>query len=249
MGDKEIYNPWFILNYARRKVLVPYWVNTSANTMLKQAIEKADYDFKKQYEKLIKNNYLETRVVLQTSFYEVANTPNLWGMFVSAGYLTVTKSIDALNDQYRVEIPNKEIRKEFINLTEYYLALQTGQLNDVVYNKYNFLIHDYFFAKNIDKVRPGGILALITSKGTLDKADSKCRRYLAERADLVGAIRLPDNAFKNAGTDVTTDIIFLQKREEMRTDNFPEWVDIDEYAEGININKYFIYFYFYIELV
>ncbi len=134
MGDKEIYNPWSILNYARRKVLVPYWVNTSANTMLKQAIEKADYDFKKQYEKLIKNNYLETRVVLQISFYEVANTPNLWGMFVSAGYLTVTKSIDALNDQYRVEIPNKEIRKEFINLTEYYLALQTGQLNDVVYN-------------------------------------------------------------------------------------------------------------------
>ena len=134
MGDKEIYNPWSILNYARRKVLVPYWVNTSANTMLKQAIEKADYDFKKQYEKLIKNNYLETRVVLQTSFYEVANTPNLWGMFVSAGYLTVTKSIDALNDLYRVEIPNKEIRKEFINLTEYYLALQTGQLNDVVYN-------------------------------------------------------------------------------------------------------------------
>ncbi len=67
--------------------------------------------------------------------------------------------------------------------------------------------------RNIDKVRPGGILALITSKGTLDKADSKCRRYLAERADLVGAIRLPDNAFKNAGTDVTTDIIFLQKRE------------------------------------
>ena len=134
MGDKEIYNPWSILNYARRKVLVPYWVNTSANTMLKQAIEKAEYDFKKQYEKLIKNNYLETRVVLQTSFYEVANTPNLWGMFVSAGYLTVTKSIDALNDQYRVEIPNKEIRKEFINLTEYYLALQTGQLNDVVYN-------------------------------------------------------------------------------------------------------------------
>lgn len=114
------------------------------------------------------------------------------------------------------------------------------RVNDVVYNKYNFLIHDYFFAKNIDKVRPGGILALITSKGTLDKADSKCRRYLAERADLVGAIRLPDNAFKNAGTDVTTDIIFLQKREEMRTDNFPEWVDIDEYADGININKYFI---------
>lgn len=114
------------------------------------------------------------------------------------------------------------------------------RVNDTVYNKYSFLIHDYFFAKNIDKVRPGGILALITSKGTLDKADSKCRRYLAERADLIGAVRLPDNAFKSAGTDVTADIIFLQKREDIRTDNFPEWVDIDEYAEGININKYFI---------
>ncbi len=134
MGDKEIYNPWSILNYVSEKELIPYWLNTSANTMLKQAIKEAKYDFKKQYEKLIKNNYLETRVVLQTSFYEVANTPNLWGLFVSAGYLTVTKSIDALNDQYRVEIPNKEIRKEFINLTEYYLALQTGQLNDVVYH-------------------------------------------------------------------------------------------------------------------
>ena len=116
IGDKEIYNPWSILNYVDNKQLIPYWVNTSANTMIKHAIEKADYDFKKQYEKLIKNNYLETRVVLQTSFYEVANTPNLWGLFVSAGYLTVTKSIDALNDQYRVEIPNKEIRKEFINI-------------------------------------------------------------------------------------------------------------------------------------
>ena len=114
------------------------------------------------------------------------------------------------------------------------------RVNDTVYNKYSFLIHDYFFAKNIDKVRTGGILALITSKGTLDKADSKCRRYLAERADLIGAVRLPDNAFKSAGTDVTTDIVFLQKREDIRTDNFPEWIDIDEYAEGININKYFI---------
>lgn len=110
MGDKEIYNPWSILNYARRKVLVPYWVNTSANTMLKQAIEKADYDFKKQYEKLIKNNYLETRVVLQTSFYE-ANTPNLWGMFVSAGYLTVVKAIDPKKEKFRITIPNYEVRR------------------------------------------------------------------------------------------------------------------------------------------
>ena len=126
MGDKEIYNPWFILNYARRKVLVPYWVNTSANTMLKQAIEKADYDFKKQYEKLIKNNYLETRVVLQTSFYEVANTPNLWGMFVSAGYLTVVKAIDPKKEKFRIAIPNYEVRRYFIRLTEHQLGMNNG---------------------------------------------------------------------------------------------------------------------------
>lgn len=126
MGDKEIYNPWSILNYARRKVLVPYWVNTSANTMLKQAIEKADYDFKKQYEKLIKNNYLETRVVLQTSFYEVANTPNLWGMFVSAGYLTVVKAIDPKKEKFRIAIPNYEVRREFIRLTEHQLGMNNG---------------------------------------------------------------------------------------------------------------------------
>ncbi len=113
------------------------------------------------------------------------------------------------------------------------------KLNDTAYNKYNFLIHDYFFAKTIDKVRPGGIVALITSKGTMDKTDSKCRRYLAERADLVGAVRLPDDAFKAAGTTVTADIIFLQKLEKQRTDNLPEWVETEEFAEGIYINKYF----------
>lgn len=113
------------------------------------------------------------------------------------------------------------------------------KLNDTAYNKYNFLIHDYFFAKTIDKVRPGGIVAIITSKGTMDKTDSKCRRYLAERADLVGAVRLPDDAFKGAGTTVTTDIIFLQKLENQRKDNLPEWVETDEFAEGIYINKYF----------
>lgn len=113
------------------------------------------------------------------------------------------------------------------------------KLNDTAYNKYNFLIHDYFFAKTIDKVRPGGIAALITSKGTMDKTDSKCRRYLAERANLVGAVRLPDDAFKGAGTTVTADIIFLQKLEKQRTDNLPEWVETEEFAEGIYINKYF----------
>lgn len=145
MGDKEIYNPWSILNYTDNKKLIPYWVNTSVNTMIKEAIKDANYDFKEQYEKLIKNNYLETTVVLQTSFYEVKNTPSLWGLLVNAGYLTITKIINALGDRYRIEIPNKEVRKEFINLTEFYLGLQMGQMNNVVEslieeNKEDFLI-------------------------------------------------------------------------------------------------------------
>lgn len=132
MGITEIYNPWSILNYINFKQLIPYWVNTSANTMIRQAIKKSKYDFKDQYEKLIKNNYLETTIVLQTSFYEVENTPSLWGLFVNAGYLTITKTINAVTDRYRVEIPNKEVRKEFVDLTEQYLELTTGQINNVV---------------------------------------------------------------------------------------------------------------------
>ena len=138
MGNTEIYNPWSILNYARRKVLVPYWVNTSANTMIKQAITKADYDFKEQYENLITNNYLETTVNLQTSFYEVANTPNLWGLFVSAGYLTVDEIIDIEDNYYRIRIPNNEVKTEFKNLTEYYLSLNDGQLSKLA----RFLINE-----------------------------------------------------------------------------------------------------------
>lgn len=132
MGITEIYNPWSILNYINFKQLIPYWVNTSANTMIRQAIKKAKPDFKDQYEKLIKNNYLETTIVLQTSFYEVENTPSLWGLFVNAGYLTITKTINAVTDRYRVEIPNREVRKEFVDLTEQYLELTTGQINNVV---------------------------------------------------------------------------------------------------------------------
>ncbi len=132
MGNTEIYNPWSILNYIKRRELIPYWVNTSANTMIKQAIKKSKSDFKEQYEKLIKNNYLETIITLQTSFYEVENTPSLWGLFVNAGYLTITKTINTIAERYRVEIPNKEVRKEFVDLTEQYLELNVGQINNVM---------------------------------------------------------------------------------------------------------------------
>ncbi|MBQ7574888.1 MAG: DEAD/DEAH box helicase family protein [Clostridia bacterium] len=113
------------------------------------------------------------------------------------------------------------------------------KLSDKKYNKYNFLIHDYFFAKTLDKVRPGGIIAFITSSGTMDKRNSKVRRYIAQRADLVGAIRLPNNAFlKNAGTEVTSDILFFLKRDRM-TDIMPDWVELSEIEKGFFINRYF----------
>ena len=111
---------------------------------------------------------------------------------------------------------------------------------DKRYDKNHWLIHDYFFGKTLDKVRPGGIVAFITSKGTMDKENSAVRKYLAQRADLIGAIRLPDNAFKrNAGTEVTSDILFLQKRDRM-TDIEPDWVHLDTDENDIRMNRYFV---------
>ena len=108
------------------------------------------------------------------------------------------------------------------------------------YDKHHWLIHDYFFGKALDKVRPGGVIAFVTSKGTMDKENSAVRRYLAQRADLIGAIRLPDNTFKrNAGTEVTSDVIFLQKRDHI-TDLEPDWVHLDTDENGIRMNRYFV---------
>lgn len=114
------------------------------------------------------------------------------------------------------------------------------KLTDRRYDKHHWLIHDYFFGKALDKVRPGGIVAFITSKGTMDKENSAVRRYLAQRADLIGAIRLPDNTFKqNAGTEVTSDILFLQKRDHI-TDLEQDWVQLDTDENGIRMNRYFV---------
>ena len=111
---------------------------------------------------------------------------------------------------------------------------------DKKYDKYNFLIHDYFFAKTLDKVRPGGIVAFITSKGTMDKKSCKVRKYIAQRAELLGAVRLPNNTFsRTAGTKVTSDVLFLQKRERM-IDIEPDWVHLCTDDNGITINSYFI---------
>lgn len=111
---------------------------------------------------------------------------------------------------------------------------------DRLYDKHNFMIHDYFFAKTLDKVRPGGIIAFVTSKGTLDKKDQAVRKYMAERAELIGAIRLPNTAFKeNANTDVTADILFLKKRESRSVEN-PSWLKVGLTEDGVPVNQYFI---------
>ena len=114
------------------------------------------------------------------------------------------------------------------------------RVNDRRYNKHNFLIYDYFFAKSLDKLRPGGVMALITSKGTMDKESPAVRKYIAQRADLLGAIRLPNNTFKgNAGTEVVSDILILQKRDRL-IDLEPEWVHLSTDENGVKMNTYFV---------
>ena len=111
---------------------------------------------------------------------------------------------------------------------------------DKKYDKYNFLIHDYFFGKTLDQVRPGGVIAFITSKGTMDKENPKVRKYIAQRAELLGAVRLPNTTFKaNAGTEVTSDILFLQKRDRI-VDIEPDWVHLSQDENGIAMNSYFV---------
>ena len=130
-------------------------------------------------------------------------------------------------------------RRDFYDLAVGNVPFGQYKVNDKAYNKLEFSIHNYFFAKAIDQMRPGGIVAFVTSRYTLDSKDSAARKHIAERADLLGAIRLPNNAFRaNAGTDVVSDIIFLQKRDRPM-DHEPAWVQLGKTADGIAINSYF----------
>ena len=130
-------------------------------------------------------------------------------------------------------------RRDFYDLAVGNVPFGQYKVNDKAYNKLGFSIHNYFFAKAIDQVRPGGVVAFVTSRYTLDSKDSSARKHMAERADLLGAIRLPNNAFKaNAGTDVVSDIIFLQKRDRP-IDHEPDWVQLGKTEDGFAINQYF----------
>ncbi len=151
-----------------------------------------------------------------------------------AGQLYQNSSI-AVNGFERVQMPDS-----FFDVAIGNVPFGDFKVRDRKYDKNHWLIHDYFFGKTLDKVRPGGVIAFITSKGTMDKESSAVRKYLAQRADLIGAIRLPNNAFKaNAGTEVTSDILFLQKRDRM-TDIEPDWVHLDTDENGIRQNAYFV---------
>ena len=131
-------------------------------------------------------------------------------------------------------------RRDFYDLAVGNIPFGQYKVNDKAYNKLNFSVHNYFFAKAIDQVRPGGIIAFVTSRFTLDSKDSSARRYMAERADLLGAIRLPNDAFKkNAGTEVVSDIIFLQKRDRP-IDREPDWVQLGQTEDGFTLNRYFV---------
>ena len=131
-------------------------------------------------------------------------------------------------------------RRDFFDLAIGNVPFGQYQVNDRAYNKLGFSIHDYFFAKTLDQVRPGGVIAFVTSRYTMDKQSPEVRKYIARRAELLGAIRLPNNAFKaNAGTEVVSDIIFLQKRDRP-IDIEPEWVHLGENEDGFAINQYFI---------
>ena len=132
-------------------------------------------------------------------------------------------------------------RRDFYDLAIGNVPFGQYQVNDRTYNKLGFSIHNYFFAKALDQVRPGGVIAFVTSRYTMDSKDDRARKYIAERAELLGAIRLPNNAFKaNAGTDVVSDILFLQKREQPSIAE-PEWTQLGENADGFSINNYFIH--------
>ena len=131
-------------------------------------------------------------------------------------------------------------RRDFYDLAVGNVPLGQYKVNDKAYNKLGFSIHNYFFAKAIDQVRPGGVVAFVTSRYTMDSKDSTARKHMAERADLLGAIRLPNNAFRaNAGTDVVSDIIFLQKRDRP-ADIEPDWVQLGKTEDGFAINQYFV---------
>lgn len=147
MGGIEIYNPWSIINYANRRELIPYWVNTSSNKMIKTAMQECDSSFKTGYEELIRTGKVTSLVNFEASFYEIKETSSLWGLFVNAGYLTIQEIVDPFIGKYVLRIPNLEIMSEFSSLTAYYLHIDENivdiLVNKLIHQNWNAFLADY----------------------------------------------------------------------------------------------------------
>ncbi len=163
----------------------------------------------------------------------------LYGVELDSITARIAKKLYPLASIEQGGFENTQFQEQFFDVAVGNVPFGNYGVSDAKYDKHNFLIHDYFFAKTLDKVRPGGIIAFVTSSGTMDKKNNSVRKYLAQRAELIGAIRLPNNAFlANAGTSVVADILFLQKRDRVM-DIEPNWIFLDKTQEGYSINSYF----------
>lgn len=189
-------------------------------------------------------NVLEPSMGIGNFFAHIPNSmkqSKLYGVEIDQISAKISKHLYPNADIQQKGFEQTDFNNNFFDVAIGNVPFGDYKLHDKEFDKYNLKIHDYFFAKSLQKVRPGGIVAFVTSKGTLDKANNKVRRYLAENAELVGAVRLPNNAFKGANTEVTTDIIFLQKKEKKSIDlEDPEWLHVSQNEDGIPVNEYFI---------
>ena len=220
-GECEIYNPWSVLNYAFKKSLEPYWVNTSGNKMIRNAMEKSNQSFKQDYEKLIQTGRLETFVKMDTSFYEVNNTESLWGLLVNAGYLTITETISLRDRYYVLKIPNEEVQDEFKNLTAYYLNLEAIDLYQLFNNLKYERIED--FEKKYQE-----ILLTIPSYYDLKDENSYHMMVLGMCAWLKEEYEISSNQEVGKGR---CDIILKSKHEQ-----YPSYVLEFKYTKDSNVN-------------
>ncbi len=230
---KELFTPEEY-KLAKASTLNAHYTSATIIKAMYQAIEHMDLNFK---------NILEPSCGIGHFFGllpETMKNTNLYGVELDSITGRIAKQ---LYQKANITIDGFEktnFKDNFFDIAIGNVPFGSYKVMDKKYDKYNFLIHDYFFAKTLDKVKTGGIVAFITSKGTLDKENDNVRSYLSERADLLGAIRLPNNVFfENAGTEVTTDILFLQKRE-TPPEKQPSWVQIGTLENGIAVNNYFV---------
>lgn len=221
---------------ARESVLTAYFTSPVIVKYIYEALN--NFGFKK-------GNILDPSLGIGNFFSmlpESMQESKLYGVELDSITGRIAKQLYPLADIKICGFEETDYPNDFFDIAISNVPFGDYKVSDRVYDKHNFLIHDFFFAKTIDKVRPGGIIAFVTSKGTMDKQNTAVRKYIAARAELLGAVRLPNTAFKaNANTEVTSDILFLKKRDRQIIEE-PDWVQLEKTADGIEINRYFAAF-------